>query len=56
MFLIVKDKQFLENYNKIWKKIEDLMSIHFESEATYGDDGDKYMTTKIKTYNYKFLS
>ena len=27
MSLIVKDKQLLKNYNKIWKKIERLMSI-----------------------------
>ena len=37
---MVKDKQLLENYNKIWKKIKELMSINFESETTYGDDDD----------------
>ena len=26
------------------------MSIDFESETTYGDDDDKYIKTKIKTY------
>ena len=55
MSLMVKDKQLLENYNKIWKKIERLMSIDFESKSTYGDDDDdddddKYIKTKIKTY------
>ena len=50
MSLIVKDKQLLENYNKIWKKIKELMGIHFESETTYGDDDDKYINTKIKAY------
>ena len=51
MSLIIKDKQLSENYNKIWrKKIERLMSIDFESETTYGDDDDKYIKTKIKTY------
>ena len=49
MSLMVKDKQLLENYNKIWKKIERLMSIDFDSKTTYGDD-DKYIKTKIKTY------
>ena len=49
MSLMVKDKQLLENYNKIWKKIEGLMGIDFERKATYGDD-DKYINTKIKTY------
>ena len=49
MSLLVKNKQLLKNYNKIWKKIERLMSIDFNSKATYGDD-DKYIKTKIKTY------
>ena len=40
MSLMVKDKQLLENYNKIWKKIEELMGIHFESKTTFGDDDD----------------
>ena len=26
------------------------MSIDFESKTTYGDDDDKYIKTKIKTY------
>ena len=36
MSIMIKDMQLLENYNKIWKKIEELMNIHFESETTYG--------------------
>ena len=50
MSLMVKAKQRLANYNKIWKKIESLMSLDFESETAYGDDDDKYIKTKIKTY------
>ena len=53
---MVKDKQLLENYNKIWKKIEELMSIHFESETTYGDDDDKYIKTEIKTYKDSIIT
>ena len=49
MSLKVKDKQLLKNYNKIQKKIEKLMSINFNSKPTYDDD-DKYIKTKIKTY------
>ena len=49
MSLKVKDKERLKNYNKIWKKIERLMSIDFDSKPTYVDD-DKYIKTKIKTY------
>ena len=43
------NKQLLKNYNKIWKKIEELMNINFESRRFYDDD-DKYIKTKIKVY------
>ena len=46
MSLIVKDKQLLENSNKIWKKIE---RYYGDEETTYGDD-DKYIKIKMKTY------
>ena len=49
MSLMVKDKQLLKNNNKICKKIKKLLSIDFDSKPTYGDD-DKYIKTKIKTY------
>ena len=49
MSLKVKDKNLFKNYNKIWKKIEQLMDIDFNTKPTYGND-DKYMKTKIKTY------
>ena len=45
----VNNKQLLENYNKIWEKIEKLMRINFESKPVYGDD-NKYIKTKIKIY------
>ena len=48
MSLMIKDKQLLQNYNKIWKKVEKLMKIDFNTKTTYGDD-DKYIK-KIKTY------
>ena len=47
MSLMVEDKQLLENYKKIWKKIKRLMGIDFESKATYND---KYINRKIKTF------
>ena len=47
--LMIKDKQLLKNYQKVWKKSERLVSIDFDSKTTYGDD-DKYIKTKIKTY------
>ena len=45
MSLMVKDIQLLKNYNKIWKKIEKLMKIDFNTKTTYGDD-DKYIKQK----------
>ena len=45
----VNNKQLLKNYNKIWKKIEELININFESRPVYGDN-DKYIKTKIKVY------
>ena len=48
---MIKDKQILKNYNKIWrKKIGKLMKIDFKTKTTYGDVDDKYIKTKIKTY------
>ena len=49
MPLMVKDKQLLKNYNKIWEKIEKLMRIDFECKAVCSND-DKYIKTKIKIY------
>ena len=49
MSFIVKDKQLLKNYTKIWDKIKKLMKINFESNPVYGDDV-KYIKTKIKIY------
>ena len=49
MSLKAKDKQLFKNYNKIWKKTERFININFDSNPTYGDD-DKYIKTKIKTY------
>ena len=49
MSFIIKDKQFLKNYVKIWEKNEKLMKINFESKPVYGDL-DKYIKIKIKIY------
>ena len=38
MSLKVNDKQLLKSYNKIWKKIERLMNIDFDSKPAYGND------------------
>ena len=46
---IVKNKQLLKKYTKIWETIKGLIKINFESKPVYGDH-DKYIKTKIKTY------
>ena len=33
------------------EKTERLMNIDFNSKIAYGDDDDKYVKTKIKTYS-----
>ena len=43
----VSDNKLLKKYNKIWKKISNLMNIKFDSEPVYGDN-DKYINTKNK--------
>ena len=42
MSRMVKDKQLLKNYNKIWEKIERLMGINFDNKHFYGNDDNKY--------------
>ena len=42
MSFMIKDIQLLKNYDKIWKKIEKLMKIDFNTETTYSNDDDKY--------------
>ena len=44
----ISDKELLKKYDKIWKRIEKLLKIKFDSKPVYGDDG-KYIKTKIKT-------
>ena len=45
----INNKQLYKKYNKIWKKVEKLLKIDFESKTIYGDD-DKYIKTKIKIH------
>ena len=46
----ISDKELLKKYDQIWKRIEKLLKIKFDSKPVYGDD-EKYIKTKIKTYN-----
>ena len=38
------------------EKIEKLMKIDFNTKTTYGDDDDKYIKTKIKTYKDNIIT
>ena len=49
------NKQLLKNCNKIWEKVEKLIKINFESKPIYCD-GDKYIKTKIKTYEGSMIT
>ena len=42
------DKQLLKKYNQIWKKVEKLLKIEFNSKPVYSCD-QKYIKTKRKT-------
>ena len=37
----ISNKQLLKKYNQIWKRVEKLLKIEFDSEPVYGDN-DKY--------------
>ena len=45
---LADDKEFLKEYIKVWGKIRDLTGKKFNSDPV---DGDKYIKTKIKSYN-----
>ena len=42
----ISDKKLLKEYNQIWKRVESLLKIEFNSKPIYGDN-DKYIKTKI---------
>ena len=43
----ISNKQLLKKYNQIWKRVEKLLKIEFNSEPVYGDN-DKYIKYKWK--------
>ena len=45
---MIKDKKItFKKYNKVWKEIEKLMKIDFNTKTTSGDDENKYIKTKM---------
>ena len=45
----IKNKELLKMFNQIWKRVQKLLKIEFDSEFVYGGN-DKYIRTKIKIY------
>ena len=43
------DSKLFKKYNQIWKGVEKLLKIKFDSQLVYGDN-DKYIKTKLKIY------
>ena len=42
--------KLLKKYNQIWKRVEKLLKIEFDSKPVYGEN-DKYIKTNIKIYD-----
>ena len=45
----ISKKYLLKKCNQIWKRLEKLLKVEFDSEAVYGDD-DRYIKTKTKIF------
>ena len=51
----ISDKQLLKKYNQIWKRVEKLLKIEFDTEPIQGDN-DKYIKAKIKIYGGSMIT
>ena len=49
MYFKISESKLSKKYNQIWKRVEKLLKIEFDSKPVYGDN-DKYIKTKIKIY------
>ena len=45
----ISDSKLLKKYSQIWKRVEKLLKIKFDSESVYGNN-DKYIKAKRKLY------
>ena len=45
----IRDKELSKKCNQIWKRIEKILKIKFNSKSVYGND-EKYVKRKIKRY------
>ena len=49
-------KQLFKNYNKILEKIKGLIGKNFDSKPFYGNDDNKYIKTKLKTFKDSIIT
>ena len=57
----INNKQLLKKYNQIWKRVEKLLKIEFNSKPVYDDDDDdddddKYIKAKINICNNSMIT
>ena len=50
MFFKISDNKLLKKSNQIWKRVEKLIKIKFDSEIIYGEN-DKCIKTKMKIHD-----
>ena len=51
MFFKISNKQLLKKYNEIWKSVEKLLKIEFDSKPVWGNHDNKYIKTKLVIYD-----
>ena len=51
----ISNKQLLKKYNQIWKIVEKLFKIEFDSKPVYGDN-DKHRKTNINIHAASFIT
>ena len=49
-FVLIKNHELLEKYNKIWEKVKNSIKREFGSEPVYIET---YLKAKMKSYNGK---
>ena len=50
----INNKQLLKKYNQMWKRVERLSKVEFDSKPFYGNN-DKYIKTNIYIYIYIYI-
>ena len=50
----INNKQLLKKYNQMWKRVERLSKVEFDSKPFYGNN-DKYIKTNIYIYIYIYM-